>query len=331
MREALYDSAFGAIAVGVAVSCLMLVATVVALSRPRGAWLRDRLGAYDGPSGGGEAGGAPLDAPSSRLRLDMLYGATERRFSHTRVWARLTVLVQRAGVSISPAEALFLSVGIGLGAAVIVGALGLGGLVTLLALGAGAASVPLVLSHKAHRRTRRFDDQLPDTLQTMAGSLKVGHSFDQSVQAIVDKGAQPTADEFGRVLQEARLGLPIDVALERMTARVGSADLQFVLMSVRIQRQVGGSLAGLFETVAETVRERQQFRRKVHALTATARTSAIVLTGLPFVTALGITAVAPGYLDPMFESATGRMVLAATLVLMGAGAFVLHRIANVKG
>jgi tight adherence protein B len=329
MREALYDSAWGPIAVAIAVGCLMLVATLVALARPRGAWLRERLGAYDAPGGGTATAGS--SAGPSRLRLESLYGATERRFHHTRVWRSVHRLVERSNVRFSAAEALFLSAGLGLGLAVVASVLGQSGLIVLILLVVGLAIVPAALSWKANRRLKQFDEQLGDTLLTMAGSLKVGHSFTQSVQAIVDKGAPPTSEEFDRLLAETRLGQPMDEALERMAERIGSKDLEFVLMSVRIQRQVGGSLAGLFETVAETVRERQQFRRKVQALTAMARVSAYVLLALPFVTAFAITLINPGYLNPLFKTNMGNALLLLGLVGMALGAVVLRRISNVKG
>jgi tight adherence protein B len=327
MKEALYDTAWGPIAVAIAVGSLMLVATLVALARPRGEWLRDRLGAYDGPGGGTATAGSD----TSRLGLGSLYGATERRFHHTRLWRRVHLLVERSNVSFSTAEALFLTAGLGLGAAVVTSVLGQSGLIVLLSFAVGLAIIPAVLSWKSNRRLKRFDDQLGDTLLTMAGSLKVGHSFNQSVQAIVDKGAPPTSEEFDRLLTATRLGQPMDEALERMAERIGSKDLEFVLMSVRIQRQVGGSLAGLFETVAETVRERQQFRRKVEALTAMARVSAYVLLALPFLTAFAITLINPGYLNPLFNTEGGNLLLMLGFAGMALGAVVLRRISNVKG
>jgi tight adherence protein B len=326
MRDALYDTVWGPAAVGLAVGCLLLVAAVVALSRPRGAWLRDRLGAYDAALP--EAGDRPA---RKQARLDSLYGATERRLDGTSLWRWLERRCERAGSHSTPAEVLLFSAGAGLGLAVLATALGAGGLLALAALAVGACVIPVHLGLRGKRRLRRFEEQLPDTLQTMAGSLKVGHSFNQGVQAIVDKGAPPASEEFERLLAESQLGRPMDEALAAMAARVGSSDLEFVLMSVRIQRRVGGSLAGLFETVAETVRERQQFRRKVRALTATARSSAWLLTCLPIVTGLLITAVNPTYLAPLFTTGGGLAVVAVCLVTMTIGGFVLQRIADVKG
>jgi tight adherence protein B len=165
----------------------------------------------------------------------------------------------------------------------------------------------------------------------MAGSLQVGHSFNHSMQAIVDEGQQPAASEFERTLAETKFGREMSDALDAMAGRIGSRDLDYVLMSVRMQRQVGGSLAGLFETVSQTVRERQQFRRKVRALTAMGRMSAFVLIALPFATALGMTAVNRDYMTPLFTTGTGRVLLIASLVMIGIGSLVLRRIVSFKG
>src|SRR5262249_13915337 len=128
----------------------------------------------------------------------------------------------------------------------------------VLAVAAAAAPILWAVT-KAGKRMKAFDFQLPDILITLAASLKAGHSFRHAIQAVVDEGGQPAAKEFRRVLTETRLGRPMDAALADMGNRIGSKNLTFVLTSVTIQRQIGGSLAGLFDMVAETVRQRQQF------------------------------------------------------------------------
>ena len=132
------------------------------------------------------------------------------------------------------------------------------------------------------KRIRAFEDQLPDLLITIAASLKAGHSFKQGLQAVVDEGHPPANDEIRRVLTEASLGRSMDDALAEMADRVGSANFEFAITAVTIQRQVGGSLASLFDMVADTVRQRQQFARKIRALTAMGRMSAYTLIGIPF-------------------------------------------------
>jgi tight adherence protein B len=194
-----------------------------------------------------------------------------------------------------------------------------------------AASIPvLFVKFKAGMRIKAFDNQLPDLLITIAASLKAGHSFRHAIQAVVDEGAQPTAKEFTRVLSETQLGRPMDQALGDMSERVGSKNLTFVITAVTIQRQVGGSLAGLFDMVAETVRQRQQFARKVRGLTAMGRMSAYVLIGLPFFLALAVTVMNPSYMSPLFHSSTGHLLILLGFVMMGLGSTILNKMVSFK-
>jgi tight adherence protein B len=326
MRDALYNSAWGPLSVGLAVGCLVLVATVVALSRPRAAWLRSRIGAYDG---GEQTAG--FEPGRMRPRVDDLLQATERRLDGSSLSRRLERLLQRAAVEARASEVLYLSLGFGVAACALAHVL-VSSVIASLAFGLLAFCAPVAVLHlKGRRRLRRFDDQLPDVLMTMSSSLAVGHSFNQAVQAIVAEGQSPACDEFGRLLGESKLGRPMDEALAAMSERVGSKELAFVLMSVRIQRQIGGSLAGLFATVSQTVRERQQFQRKVRALTAMGRASATVLVALPFCAGGLIAVLNPSYLAPLFTESTGRIMVASGLVMMVLGGFILKRIVSFKG
>src|SRR3989449_10188583 len=127
-----------------------------------------------------------------------------------------------------------------------------------------------------------YENQPPVILIALAASQKAGHSFKQDLQAIVDEGEESASKELKRVLTDTRLGRPMDEALSETAERIGSNNFAFVITAVTIQRQVGGSLAGLFDMVADTVRQRQQFARKIKGLTAIGRASAYVLIALPF-------------------------------------------------
>jgi tight adherence protein B len=116
-----------------------------------------------------------------------------------------------------------------------------------------------------------------------------------------------------------------------MAARVGSKNFDFVITAVTIQRQVGGSLAGLIDMVADTVRQRQQFARKIKGLTAMGRASAYVLMGLPFFIAMIITVMNPRYMDPLYHSSTGHKLIITGLAMMCFGAVVLRKIVSFKG
>jgi tight adherence protein B len=176
-----------------------------------------------------------------------------------------------------------------------------------------------------------FDDQLPDLLVTLAASLKAGHSFKQGIQTVVDEGLEPASKELSRVITDTRLGRPMDDALAETADRIGSKNFAFVITAVTIQRQVGGSLAGLFDMVADTVRQRQQFARKIKGLTAMGRASAYVLVGLPFFVAFAITLLNPSYMDPLYHTSTGHTLIMVGLVMMAFGSLILKKLVSFRG
>ena len=209
--------------------------------------------------------------------------------------------------------------------------LGMSSLLTLALMAIGVGAPVGFVSFKAKSRVRKFENQLPDLLITMAASLKAGHSFRQGVQSVVEEGAEPAASEFKRVLTETQLGKPMDAALANMAERVGSENFTFVITAVTIQRQIGGSLSGLFDMVAETVRQRQQFGRKVKSLTAMGRMSAYVLVGLPFFLAGSVTLMNPLYMAPLWHTGTGQKMVVAGLVMIAIGSLMLKKIASFRG
>jgi tight adherence protein B len=195
-----------------------------------------------------------------------------------------------------------------------------------------AGSIPYsVVWMKMRKRIRAFEDQLPDLLITIAASLKAGHSFKQGLQAVVDEGHPPANAEIRRVLTEASLGRSIDDGLAEMADRVGSRNFEFAITAVTIQRQVGGSLASLFDMVADTVRQRQQFARKIRALTAMGRMSAYTLIGIPFFIAGAVTVLNRSYMHPLYFTTAGRFLIGLGLVMMTLGSLVLKKIVSFRG
>jgi tight adherence protein B len=246
-------------------------------------------------------------------------------------WPRVERLVERADVSLRPVE---LACAAAAGATV--------ALLLLLAMGVGpATAIALVvlallalrayLGLRVGRRRRAFEEQLPELLTSLGSALRAGHGFNQALQSAAADAAEPAHTELQRVLAEARLGRPLEDALTDLAARLASADFDFVLDAVVVQRQVGGSLAGIFEIVGDAVRQRQQFALRLRALTAMGRMSAMVLIGLPFALGLLLTLCNHGYLLPLLESGVGRSLLVVSGVLMAFGAVWLRQIVSVKG
>jgi tight adherence protein B len=328
---ALLDGGWGTFVVALGAGLIMLVAVLVAFAKPRGAWVRERIDPYDRYRVLAETA-AVQAAPGWRPDSERLYGPLARAVERTRTWRWTMALLEHAGSKLRPAELAWRFLLVGVASAAIVTFFWDSSLLTLGAFVGGAFVAPIVwLKHRARVRRNAFDDQLADALQTMATSLKVGVSFTHSVAVIVDEGLAPTSEEFERLMMEMQLGRAPEEALAAMADRIGSEDLRLVLMSVAIQREVGGSLAELFARVSDTVRERQNFRRKVRALTAMGRMSAYFLIALPVITAVIIGVLSPGYIAPLFEQHAGHVMIAIGIVMIAIGSFFLKRIVTIKG
>ena len=169
-------------------------------------------------------------------------------------------------------------------------------LLALVVAVVGGAFPTLLLRSALSKRADKLREQLPDVLTIMASSLRAGHSFLQSLDTVAKEIAHPAAAEFQRVVAEIRLGRPAEDALESLAERVGSPDFMWAVLAVNIQREVGGNLAEILDTVADTLRERAMLRRQIKVLTAEGRLSAWVLGLLPFGIALYMFAVNPDYI-----------------------------------
>lgn len=193
----------------------------------------------------------------------------------------------------------------------------------------GAIVPRLVLAQRVAKREATFLAQLPDTLQLLAGSLQAGYGFLQAIDTVAKEAAPPASTEFSRVLAEARLGMPVEDALNSMAERVGGTDFRWVVLAINIQRQVGGNLAQLLTTVANTLREREFVRRQIKVLSAEGRLSAIILVALPFLLAGYISVVNPGYLKVMTEVTIGKIMIGGGIVLMGIGIIWMRKIIKI--
>jgi tight adherence protein B len=188
----------------------------------------------------------------------------------------------------------------------------------------------MFLGFRASRRRKAFNGSLPDTLQLMSGSLAAGLSLAQSVDTIVREGSEPIASEFRRVLVETRLGVSLEDALEGVAERFDSKDFEWVVMAIKIQRQVGGNLAELLDTVAATMREREYVRRQVNALAAEGKLSAWVLGGLPPLFMLYLLLTNYDYVIVMFQEPLGWAMLAGAAMILGVGVFWMSRLVKVE-
>jgi tight adherence protein B len=238
--------------------------------------------------------------------------------------------LEASAVPLRPAEWLLIQTGVMVAVALLMFLLTGGKLVgTLMGLVLGIALPLGFLKVKESRRQTAFLAALPDTLQLIAGSLSAGYSLPQAVDTVVAEGTEPIAGEFKRALIETRLGVAIEDALEGIAGRIRSKDFGWVVMAIRIQRDVGGNLAEVLVTTAATLRERERIRRQVQVLSAEGRLSAWILGGLPILFALYLILVRPSYVKVLVTDSIGVIMLVSAVVLMTVGTFWLRKVVKV--
>jgi len=315
------------VALALLVGALALGGGLAAMATREGHWVRSRLEPHlaEPSAKRGKAKGERLAG------FKKLANATDTALSDLKQWRSLRRLLERSNLPLRPGEFVWIAAGAGLLLGLMLAVTGSSPIVILLAMVLGGALPFGYAWFRASRRLKAFDNQLPDLLITIAASLKAGHSFRQGIQTVVEEGQAPASEEFKRVLTDTRLGRPMDDALTEMGERVGSRNLDFVITAVTIQRQIGGSLAGLFDMVADAVRQRQQFARKIKGLTAMGRMSAYVLIGLPFFVAGVLTLLNAEYMSPLWDSPTGHKLIFLGLGMMVLGSAVLKKMVSFKG
>jgi tight adherence protein B len=188
----------------------------------------------------------------------------------------------------------------------------------------------LAVLHLQQKRRAAFAEQLDGTLQLLAGGLRAGYGLLQSVNTIAAEATDPTAEEFGRIIMETRLGRDLVDSLTALADRMDSQDCRWVAQAIDIQRSVGGDLAQILDTLGETIRERNQIRRQVQALSADGRFSAYIMIALPFVLAGFILISAPDYLAPLVQTLAGKMALGVGAILIVVGVVWIRRLVRLR-
>ncbi|RNM14125.1 type II secretion system F family protein [Nocardioides pocheonensis] len=327
-QAAMYG-ALAAIAVGVIGLVAALAGGGKADDRPT---IDQQLQLYSASEEGARVSRAKIKQQSSVSITDQAKQAAEKALaSNAGIEARIAGRLEGAGMALKSSEWLLLHLGIAF-AAGIFGLLLSGGspIAAVLFLLFGLIGPWVFLGLKRSRRLKAFDSSLPDTLQLMSGSLSAGLSLAQSLDTIVREGQEPMTSEFKRVIVESRLGVGLEDALEGVAARMQSVDFKWVVMAIRIQREVGGNLAELLNNVAGTLREREFLRRHVRALSAEGRLSAWILGGLPPAFLAYLTLTKPDYVHPMYTTPVGWVMLSGMAVLLTIGIFWMVKVAKVE-
>ncbi len=191
---------------------------------------------------------------------------------------------------------------------------------------AGFIAPKQYVKYAANKRMRAFDNQLGDTLNLWVNALRSGYSVLQGMEAIATELPPPVSVEFERVVQEVRLGLSVEAALDNMYRRVPSEDLDLVITAVNIQREVGGNLAEVLESISHTIRERVRIKGEIRTLTAQGRASGTIITLLPVALGGMLFLINPGYVSELWVKEQPWIipnVFPCGWILLGIGAMMI--------
>ena len=187
----------------------------------------------------------------------------------------------------------------------------------------------LLVKHYRKRRIKKFNVQLVDALQAMANAFKAGLTFPQAIEHISREAAAPLSQEFGLFVKEIKLGVPMEEGLLNMGRRVGSDDLELVVVATNISRQLGGNMAEMFETISNVIRERFRLEGKIDALTSQGKLQGWIVAAMPLVLGLVLNAMRPDLMQPMLEHVFGYVLVTLVAVMEVLGILIIRRIVNI--
>jgi len=316
------------ISIGIFVAAVFVIEGILLLLRPK--WDREML------------------SPEKRLEMSMASGAQQgavdivRRhslsdiprlhemFSKIPLMHRLDKLVVQANVRWPLGVFVLLSLVLGSGCYLLLAIVTRGNLIPVI-IGILVGMTPFFYLYvKKQQRIQKFERQLPEALDLMARSLRAGHAFSGGLQMVGQEFDDPIGVEFLRVMNEINYGASVDQSLLNLTQRVDVPDLKFFTVSVIIQRESGGNLAEILESIARLIRERFKLQGKIKTLSAEGKLSAIILVGLPFFVVLALSVINPKYLPVLLQDPAGKVMVVVALCMMGLGIYIIKRLINIQ-
>jgi tight adherence protein B len=183
---------------------------------------------------------------------------------------------------------------------------------------------------KRRTRLKRFEDLFPETLEFISRSMRAGHAFSVSLEMIHREFQEPIATEFRRTFEEHNLGLPIEVALEKLAQRIPSLDVHFFVSAVLLQKRTGGNLAEILDKLAYVIRERFKLRGRIRAVSAHGRMTATALSCIPIAVAVLMFYTNPDYVKFFFTDDIGNIMMGAAIFLQIVGYLIMKKIVNIE-
>jgi len=307
------------------VAALLLVQALLSLWQARfgrpARRLEQRLQALGGPDS------QPTDAPLLRTRRLSRFPWLHMRLQRLGWTRHADALLVQSGLPWTLGSLAGATLGTAALAALAAALLGVPLAWVLLSALAGAVVWPAWTQHQRLQRLQRLAMQLPDALDLIARAMQAGHAFSSALLLAGTEGPQPIAREFRGVFDEMHYGAGTGEALTHLAERIDSADARFLVAAVLLQSQTGGNLAQVLQSLAALMRERQRLRAQIHVLAAESRTSAWILTALPFVLTVALLAVNREFVSTLWQDPLGLRITSIALLLMVLGvAWMWHMV-----
>jgi tight adherence protein B len=243
---------------------------------------------------------------------------------------KIGIFLEQAGMRWAPARLVHTCI-LGFAAGFILGWMFTSSFIMAVALGAVCAAGPILwIWRKRKARLHRFEELFPDALEFVSRSMRAGHAFSVSLEMIHREFQEPIAGEFRRTFEEHNLGLPIEVALQKLAKRVPSLDVHFFVSAVLLQKRTGGNLAEILDKLAYVIRERFKLRGRIRAVSAHGRMTAAALSAIPAAVAILMFYTNPDYVKFFFKDETGNIMLGAALFLQLVGYLIMKKIVNIE-
>lgn len=314
--------------IGIGLALILLITGLVVTLRTEKSLVDQRLERYLE-----QEKEAPRDEAEQRARANILTNWITRNVESTNFGENISRELARADLKLKSGEYVALLI-ISSALTAAFGYLFGGGFIVFAILGAvlGPFIPRFFVRYQQGQRLRKFNDQLPDMLNLMVNSLRSGFSALQAMEAVSRELPSPISDEFRRVVQEMQLGVPMEGALANLQRRIPSDDLDLAVTAINIQREVGGNLAEILDTISYTVRERIRIYGEVRAVTAQVAYSGRFLALMPIILAAALWGLNRDYMMQFFEEPAicGTLMLTTAGIMLVAGYFVLNQLGKVE-
>ncbi|WP_205965341.1 type II secretion system F family protein [Pseudooceanicola onchidii] len=263
------------------------------------------------------------------LRKEMQQHMTAQKVP---LYSLLADKAQKAAIAFTPQQLLLLMVGLSMVVflALTIATESSAPLRAVLSVGIGVGAIYFWVNKKAKKRMSMIEEQLPDAVELMVRSLRVGHPFSSAIQIVSREVADPLGSEFGVIADENAYGRDLGEALKDMAERIGLQDLRFLAVAVTIQQQSGGNLAEILAGLAGVIRARFRLFRRVKAITAEAQWSGMFLSGFPVAALIAINLMDPNYYDEVMDHPFFIPACFAVAAFLGLNLFVMRKLVDIK-